>query len=36
MNRAKNYFLILEDVAISDLRFSNEFMNSIEKKQVAQ
>lgn len=32
MSRAKNYFLILEDVAISELKFSKEFMNSIEKK----
>lgn len=32
MSRAKNYFLILEDVAISELKFSREFMNSIEKK----
>jgi prohibitin 1 len=33
--RAKVFHLILEDVSIYDLRFSPEFMDSIEKKQVA-
>lgn len=30
--RAKSFYIILEDVSIFDLRFSPEFMNSIEKK----
>ncbi len=36
ITRVKSYFLILEDVSIYDLKFSPEFMASIERKQVAQ
>lgn len=35
-NKAKAYHILLEDVSIYDLRFGTEFMNSIERKQVAQ
>jgi len=34
--RAHNYNIVLDDVSIYDLRFTPEFMDSIEKKQVAQ
>ena len=30
--RAKNFYIILEDVSIYELKFSGEFMASIEKK----
>ena len=36
MLRATNYNIILDDVSIYQLRFTPEFMDSIEKKQVAQ
>ena len=36
INRAKVFNLVLEDVSIYELQFGNEFMDSIEKKQVAQ
>lgn len=35
-SRAKVFHIKLEDVSIYDLRFTGEFMASIEKKQVAQ
>jgi prohibitin 1 len=35
-NKAKSYHILLEDVSIYDLKFGTEFMNSIERKQVAQ
>ena len=36
IQRAKSYHLILNDVSIYDLQFTQELMESIEKKQVAQ
>lgn len=36
INRARVFNLVLEDVSIYELQFGNEFMDSIEKKQVAQ
>lgn len=34
--RAKDFHIILEDVAITDLQFGREFMGAVEAKQVAQ
>lgn len=34
--RAKEFNIILDDVAITDLQFSPEFARAIEAKQVAQ
>ena len=34
--RAKEFNIILDDVAITDLQFSPEFSRAIEAKQVAQ
>jgi prohibitin 1 len=34
--RASNFHLVLDDVAITHLRFGNEFARAIEEKQVAQ
>lgn len=34
--RAKDFFIILEDVSITDLQFGREFMAAVEAKQVAQ
>jgi prohibitin 1 len=34
--RALEYSIVLDDVSITDLQFSSEFMASIEQKQVAQ
>lgn len=34
--RATNYNIVLDDVSIYNIRFTPEFMDSIEKKQVAQ
>jgi len=36
LERAKTFHLILDDVAITHLRFGNEFSKAIEEKQVAQ
>ncbi len=32
MSRAKNFYIVLEDVSIYGLQFSSAFMDSIEKK----
>lgn len=32
MSRAKNFYIVLEDVSIYDIKFSSAFMASIEKK----
>jgi prohibitin 2 len=34
--RARDFHIILEDVAITDLQFGREFMGAVEAKQVAQ
>lgn len=34
--RAKEYYIVLDDVAITDLSFGPEFSQAIERKQVAQ
>ena len=36
IERAKNYNIVLDDVSIYDLKFTPEYMESIEMKQVAQ
>lgn len=36
IKRAKTHNIVLDDVSIYDLRFTPEYMESIEKKQVAQ
>ena len=34
--RAKDFFILLDDVSITDLGFSKEFSKAIEEKQIAQ
>ena len=34
--RARDFHIILEDVSITDLKFSREFERAVESKQVAQ
>ena len=34
--RANEFMIILDDVSITDLTFSNEFAKAIEEKQIAQ
>uniref|UniRef100_A0A6B2LDF9 Prohibitin n=1 Tax=Arcella intermedia TaxID=1963864 RepID=A0A6B2LDF9_9EUKA len=34
--RAKDFFIILDDVSITDLSFGQEYSNAVEQKQVAQ
>ena len=35
-SRAKEFHIILDDVAITDLKFGKDFTSAIESKQVAQ
>jgi prohibitin 2 len=35
-DRAKEFWLVLDDVSITDLSFGSEFTAAIEAKQVAQ
>jgi regulator of protease activity HflC (stomatin/prohibitin superfamily) len=34
--RARDFHIVLEDVSITDLKFSREFERAVEAKQVAQ
>ena len=34
--RARDFHIVLEDVSITDLKFSREFEKAVEAKQVAQ
>ena len=36
IERADNFDIIMDDVALTELRFSQEFRNAVEAKQVAQ